>query len=134
MTMSRKLVVLVLVLTAVGVVGCKTVQTTFINRMSEPIELQVNGPGKGVGYLGKIPADGQIRTEITVSPIWLPTTYTYTAKHIAGTFSGSFSLAKDSNPKIWITIPQGKKAQDPAWRHADGAALTGGSAPITYEP
>ena len=111
MTMPRKLVVLVLVSMSVGVVGCKKVQTTFVNGTSEPLELQVNGPGKGVGYLGIIPADGQIRTEIKVSPIWLPTTYTYTAKYISGTFSGSFSLAKDSNPKIWITIPQGKKAQ-----------------------
>ena len=134
MTMSHRVVVLVLVSVSVGVVGCKKVQTTFVNGTSDPLELQVNGPGKGVGYLGIIPADGQIRTEISVSPIWLPTTYTYTAKHIAGTFSGSFSLAGDSNPKIWITIPSGKKAQDPAWRHADGAALTGGSAPITYEP
>ncbi len=134
MTMSRKLVVLVLVLTAVGVVGCKTVQTTFINRMSEPIELQVNGPGKGVGYLGKIPADGQIRTEISVNRLWLPYTYTYTAKHSTGMLNGAFSLAGDSNSKIWITIPTGKRPEEPDWRHADGSSLTGGSAPVTFEP
>ncbi|KKL23749.1 hypothetical protein LCGC14_2422260 [marine sediment metagenome] len=45
MTMSRKLVVLVLVSVSVGVVGCKKVQTTFVNGTSDPLELQVNGPG-----------------------------------------------------------------------------------------
>ena len=134
MTMSRKLVALVLVLTAVGVVGCKSVQTTFVNRMSEPIKLQVNGPGNGVGYLGTIPADGQIRTKISVSRLWLPYTYTYTAKHSAGMFNGVFSIAGDSNSKIWIAIPSGKRPEEPDWRHADGSSLTGDSAPITYEP
>ena len=134
MTISRKLVVLILVLMAVGVVGCKNVQTTFVNRMSEPIELQVNGPGKGVGYLGTIPADGQIRTEVSVNRIWLPYTYTYTAKHSTGMLNGTFSLAGDSNSKIWITIPPGKRPEEPDWRHADGSSLTGSSGPITYEP
>ena len=135
MTMSRKLIVLILVFVAIGVVGCsKKVQTTFVNRTSEPITLQVNGPGKGVEYLGTIPGDGQIRTEISVNRIWLPYTYTYTAKHSSGMFNGTFSLAGDSNPKIWIIIPPGKRPEEPDWRHADGPSLTGSSGPITYEP
>jgi hypothetical protein len=115
--------------------GCKTVQTTFVNTTSEALELQVNGPGNNVGYLGTIPGDGQLRTEIQVSPVWLPTTYTFTAKSATNKeYSGAFSLANDSNDKIQIMIPQEDAARTPDWRHAEGTFKTGAHTTVTFEP
>ncbi|MBN1942368.1 MAG: hypothetical protein JW849_03645 [Phycisphaerae bacterium] len=126
-------VVLVVVMATAG--GCKTVQTTFVNTTSEALELQVNGPGNNVGYLGTIPGDGQLRTKIEVSPVWLPTTYTFTAKSATNKeYTGAFSLANDSNDKIQVMIPQDDTALTPDWRHAEGSGQTGGHTPITYEP
>lgn len=115
--------------------GCKTVQATFVNTTSEALELQVNGPGNHVGYLGTIPGDGQLRTCIEVSPVWLPTTYTFTARSATNQeYTGAFSLANDSNDKIQIMIPQKDSARTPDWRHADGEHQTGTHTPIVYEP
>lgn len=83
--------------------GCKSVQTTFVNTTNEPLELTVNGPGLGTGYLGEVPAGGELTTLIQVSPIWLPTTYNLTA----GNTQQSFSLANDCNERIMIAIPDG---------------------------
>ncbi|MCD4823884.1 MAG: hypothetical protein K8S55_04710 [Phycisphaerae bacterium] len=130
MTMTRSLGMLVLGILALSAVGCKSVQTTFVNTTSESLELQVNGPGFGTGYLGTLPPNGQIRTLIQVSPIWLPTTYTYTA----GKHKGAFSIASDSKSDIQEVIPEGAKAALPPWRHADGKTQTGGLTPVTYEP
>jgi len=121
--------------TATMTTGCKTVQTTFVNTTSEPMELQVHGPGRGVGLVGTIPGDGQIRTAIKVSPVWLPTTYTFVATTATNQrYSGAFSLANDSNAKIKIMIPQEEKAHDPDWRHAEQTRKTGSPTPIVYEP
>ncbi|MBN1555416.1 MAG: hypothetical protein JXA11_11780 [Phycisphaerae bacterium] len=137
MTARKRLGVLTVVSVAVMLAagGCKTVQTTFVNTTSESLELQVNGPGNNVGYLGTIPGDGQLRTKIEVSPVWLPTTYTFTARSQTNKeYNGAFSLANDSNDKIQIMIPQEDTARTPDWRHAEGSGQTGGHTPVVYEP
>lgn len=135
---ARKMVLMMSVVSVVAMMtagGCKTVQTTFVNTTSEALELQVNGPGNNVGFLGTVPGDGQLRTEIQVSPVWLPTTYTFTAKSATNReYTGAFSLANDSNEKIQIMIPQKDTAQTPDWRHAEGAFKTGSHAPVVFEP
>jgi len=135
--MARKMVLVMSVATVAIMTagGCKTVQTTFVNTTSEALELQVNGPGNNVGYLGTIPGDGQLRTKIEVSPVWLPTTYTFTAKSATNKeYTGAFSVANDSNDKIQIMIPQEDAARTPDWRHAEGQGQTGGHTPVVYEP
>lgn len=135
--MARKMVLMMSVATVAIMTagGCKTVQTTFVNTTSEALELQVNGPGNNVGYLGTIPGDGQLRTKIEVSPVWLPTTYTFTAKSATNKeYTGAFSVAGDSNDKIQIMIPQEDAARTPDWRHAEGSSQTGGHTPVVYEP
>lgn len=129
MTKSLKIMPLFLAALLLGTAGCKQVQTTFVNNTAEPLELQVNGPGMNTGYLGTIPPYGQVRTLIKVSPIWLPTTYTYTA----GNKSGAFTLASDSNYKIWVNIPEGSVSNDPDWRMAEGETMTGSPTPVVYE-
>lgn len=132
---SRTIGLIVLALAMMTAGGCKAVQTTFVNTTSEALELQVYGPGNNVGYLGMIPGNGQLRTKIKVSPIWLPTTYTYTAKSATNKeYNGAFSLAADSNDKIQIMIPKDDTADTPDWRHAEGKGKTGGSTPVVYEP
>jgi hypothetical protein len=115
---------------ALTAVGCKKVQTTFVNNTGKPLELQVNGPGNGVGYLGTIPPHGEIRTLVRVSYIWLPMTYTYTASE----YSDAFSIAKDTPERIEVGIPRSADQQTPAWRHAERGELTGEKTPIIYEP
>ncbi len=135
--MVRRMVLVLIVSVAVMTVGgCKTVQTTFVNTTSEALEIQVNGPGNNVGNLGTIPGDGQLRTKIEVSPVWLPTTYTFTAKSAATNkvYTGAFSLANDSNEKIQIMIPQEETARTPDWRHAEGEGKTGSHTPVVYQP
>ena len=112
-----------------GAGGCKMVQTTFVNTTGEAVDLQVNGPGLNINYVGVIPPNGQIRTKIEVSPVWLPNTYTWTA----GEHSGAFTLAKDTPAKIWVHIPMSVTAGDPGWRHAEGHEQTGDPTPIVYE-
>ena len=136
MMVRKMLLVLIVSVAVMAASGCKTVQTTFVNTTSEALELQVNGPGNNVGDLGTIPGDGQLRTKIEVSPVWLPTTYTFTAKSAATNkvYTGAFSLAGDSNDKIQIMIPQEDTAQTPDWRHAEGEGQTGSPAPVVFEP
>jgi hypothetical protein len=127
--------VLIVSVAVMTVGGCKTVQTTFVNTTSEALEIQVNGPGNNVGNLGTIPGDGQLRTKIEVSPVWLPTTYTFTARSATNKeYTGAFSVAGDSNDKIQIMIPQEDTARAPDWRHAEGQGQTGGHTPVVYEP
>ena len=134
--MARKMVLVsIIAVTAMAAGGCKTVQTTFVNTTSESLELQVNGPGNNVGYLGTIPGDGQLRTKIEVSPVWLPTTYTFTARSATNKeYTGAFSIAGDSNDKIQIMIPQEDVARTPDWRHAEGEGQTGGHTPVVLRP
>ncbi|HNX27271.1 MAG TPA: hypothetical protein PKK48_07675 [Phycisphaerae bacterium] len=110
--------------------GCKKVQTTFVNTTTEPLELTVNGPGLGVGNVGTIPAGGQLTTLIQVSPVWLPTTYTFTA----GSHEQSFSLTDDCKDRIWIAIPEGAKIDIPSWQEGQGLSQVGDPAPVSYNP
>jgi hypothetical protein len=121
---------LIVLLATVVCAGCqKQVQTTFVNTTAEPLVLQVNGPGEGVGQLGTIPPLGELRTLIRVWSWSLPTTYTFTA----GKEEGAFSIAYDSKSKISVTIPQDQPVSEPAWRHAEGSEKIG-KTPVTYEP
>lgn len=91
--------------------GCsRSVEATFVNTTSRPVELHVYGPGEGVGYLGELQPDGQVRTVLRPVRANLPTTYTYTA----GPYRGAFSMTKDSAESIRVMIPQGP-GRDPAW-------------------
>ena len=111
-------------------VGCtKQVQTTFVNSTSQDLELHVEGPGLCNNDLGTIPAGGQLRTMIKVSEFDLPHTYHYTAGH----YKQNFCLTKDSQSRIYITIPYGEKCDDPDLRHADGIKATGTLGVVTYQ-
>jgi len=129
--MKRSILTATLIVAAAMVFGgCKKVQTTFVNTTTEPLELTVNGPGLGVGKVGTIPAGGQLTTLIQVSPVWLPTTYNFTA----GGHEQSFSLTDDCKDRIWIAIPEGAKIDIPSWQEGQGAAQIGAPAPVSYNP
>ena len=129
--MKRSILTATLIVAAALVFGgCKKVQTTFVNTTTEPLELTVNGPGLGVGEVGTIPAGGQLTTLIQVSPIWLPTTYTFTA----GANEQSFSLTNDCKDRIWVAIPEGAKIDFPSWQESQGNVQLGAPAPVSYNP
>jgi len=129
MIYARK-IMLVMALVLVGTLaGCRSVQVTFENTTSEPLALEVNGPGSGTGQLGTIPPRGQIRTLIEVCEWDLPTTYTFTA----GDHAGAFSISSDSHSRIWVTVPEGSKGIDPQHRHAEGSGQTG-KTPVIFRP
>jgi hypothetical protein len=130
--MTKSLTISLAILTGLAFFGggCKMVQTTFENTTSQPLELQLNGPGLNTGDLGTIPPGGQVRTKIEVCPIWLPTSYTWTA----GQYNGSFAVTSDMKPKIWVAIPEGAPTADPQGRHAEGHRLTGDPTPVVYQP
>ncbi len=131
MKFSGKIALTALVLSAALLGGCKKVQTTFVNTTTEELELDVLGPGSGTGFVGKIPAGGQLRTKIQVSPASLPATYTW----VAGDYTGKFTIAVDMKPKIWVNIPMGATSEDPAWRQAEGTEMIGGdtAGPVQYK-
>ena len=89
-----------LLLIALGTSGCMTYDVTFVNPTSESLAFTLYGPGSGVGELGTLPGNGTLQARIVVSPLDLPTTYTYTV----GTRHGAFSLASDSNSTLRLTI------------------------------
>ena len=129
----RMIIPVLLAVVAMTGLGCKRTQVTFVNTTGEPLELYVHGPGLNIGYLGVLPPSGQIRTKIEVWEGWLPETYTWVAGK--GVHTGNFSLTKDSNPKIWVTIPMGAAPiSDPGWRHAEGTRMTGDPARIVIQP
>lgn len=110
-------------------VGCtKEVQTTFVNTTSQDLELHVEGPGLCKNDLGTIPAGGQLRTMIKVKKSKLPYSYNYTAGH----HKQYFTLTKDCQSRIYITIPSGRKSSDPDLRHADGIKATGTLGVVTF--
>lgn len=109
--------------------GCKKVQTTFVNTTNQTLELTVDGPGNGVGYLGEIPSGGQLTTLIEVSPVHLPKTYNFTA----GPYQEAFSITSDSEDRIMVVIPDGAKAPKNAKISRSGAML-GSPAPVITAP
>ena len=121
-----------LLFSMIFVVGCDkitAIQVTFENTTDDPLELQVNGPGEGTGYLGPVPPGGQIVTLIEVSSRFIPAVYTYTA----GEYPGSFTIVDDLNPRVWETIPEGAKSSEPSYRHGQGQTQTG-KIPIVVNP
>ncbi|MBS3820551.1 MAG: hypothetical protein GVY16_00940 [Planctomycetes bacterium] len=108
--------------------GCKQAQTRMVNTTSEELEVQIHGPGLNVGYVGTVPPRGELTTLIKVSPVWLPSTYTWTA----GKHSGAFTITSDSAAMITVAIPQDAEAPLAPWRHAQGEDLLGSPAPVVY--
>ena len=125
----------ILLFAMIFVVGCNdddkitAIQVTFENTTDDPLELQVNGPGEGTGYLGPVPPGGQIVTLIEVQGHFIPAVYTYTA----GEYPGSFTIVDDLNPRIWETIPEGAASSEPSYRHGQGQRQTG-TIPIVVNP
>jgi len=129
----KKCSIAILLLSMILVIGCDDpttgIQVTFENTTDDPLELQVNGPGEGTGYLGPIPPGGQIITLIEVSSRFIPAVYTYTA----GEYPGSFTIVDDLNPRVWETIPEGVAGNEPSYRHGQGQQQ-GGRIPIVVNP
>ena len=121
---------MVLLLAAATMVGCKQVETTFVNTSSEPLDLKVQGPGENLGRLGAVPPNGEVRTKIEVCGIWLPHTYTWSA----GAHTGTFTVTSDSKAKIWVYVPGPGPQDDPEYRHAEGPKQTGDPSRVTYNP
>ncbi len=101
---------MVFVFQAAGLTGCsKTVEVTFTNIASTPVEVQLNGPGEGTGLLGSMGAGGgRIFAEVKVSKSSLPAHYAWNA----GPFTGGFVISKKSPKKLWIDVGSGRGARD----------------------
>ena len=101
----------------------KTVQVNFANATDEPLELNVEGPGLGVGYLGTIPPGGQIKTRIDVDFNVQGEFAIYS--YIAGTHSGNFAITETTHPIITEIIPEDRAYTEPAYRHPQGIEQVG---------
>ena len=101
-------VLAVLVVAVIG--GCdKKVEITFTNISPNPVEVQLNGPGKGTGLLGSAGGTGgRVRTEIKVSKSRLPAHYTWNA----GPWTGGFAIRKKTQSPMWIDIGTGRGPRD----------------------
>lgn len=129
MTTTVKVFAAALLVMAGGLAGCKSVQTTFVNTTGEALDLKITGPGLHVKGVHTIPPYGQVRTRIDVCTVWLPNIYSYKA----GGIDGKFTIASDSNERIWVYVGEGT-IPEAQYRHSEGDSKTGGSSWITINP
>jgi hypothetical protein len=124
-----KHVMMAVALMGIVLAGCsKSVQLTVMNTADRPLPVEIHGQGEGVGYLGDVPANGEIRTVIKVRKKYLPASYTCKA----GPYSEPFTLTKDTRDRISLEVPgdtPGSGISD-----ASNYRKTGKESPIVYHP
>ena len=82
--------------------GCrKKVTVVFTNLTHKQLEVQLNGPGKGVGLIGAMGARGQTaKTEIILNKSELPAPFIWNA----GPYSNAFVIDKDTDSPMSISV------------------------------
>jgi len=82
--------------------GCsKEVTVVFTNLTHKQLEVQLNGPGKGVGLIGAMGAHGQTaQTDISISKSELPAQFIWNA----GPYSNAFVIDKDTDSLMSISV------------------------------
>ena len=99
----KKLCLSVAVLTMLlPLTGCrKKVTVVFTNLTHQQLEVQLNGPGKGIGLIGAMSGHGKTaQTKITLNKSELPAQFRWNA----GPYSNAFAIEKDTKSPMSISV------------------------------
>ena len=82
--------------------GCqKKVTVVFTNLTHKQLEVQLNGPGKGVGLIGAMSGHGKTaQTKITLNKSELPAQFRWNA----GPYSNAFAIDKDTDSPVSVSV------------------------------
>jgi hypothetical protein len=101
--MRKLLIVALATVLIVGLAGCrkKKVDLTFTNVSERTVDVQLSGPGEGVGVIGTLTETGsRLQTRLVVQRADLPAHYGWTA----GPFDGRFTVTRHTPKKMYIDV------------------------------
>ena len=79
----------------------KSIKISFFNNTKTPVNVDIEGPGKGTGELGTVMPKRVIHTKIKVRKKYLPDQYIW---HAGDYYKGKFLITKHSPKEIFINI------------------------------
>ena len=102
MMMKKLCLSVALVMMMLPIAGCrKKVTVVFTNLTHKQLEVQLNGPGKGIGLIGAMGAHGQtVKTDISLNKSELPAQFIWNA----GPYSNAFVIDKDTDSPMSISV------------------------------
>lgn len=95
-------IISLLALVAIIATGCKKkIRMSFYNNTDRPVNVIVEGPGRGTGEIGTVLPGRTISTKIKVRKKYLPDEYHWSA---GPAYKGTMTLTKHSPKTIFINI------------------------------